>query len=602
MVARFHERYDPVKQELNSFLTQNQDNTQFYQFLQQVRAGQANLRPRIRGIVLDGAVRSHAAPPPRVRARARGRGGSASAEQPAEFKNSLARRAHPCRTSRSRSRSRSTRRVTSREARYSRLIEELQDLMNQIDTVDLEIATYERGQLDAGRSGADDRCRALWRRSRSKSTKSTRSGRSTASTGVTSSASIDSRSRPVRKVGACESTTRRLSSRSPRSRWCRPARRGAQSQQANQSRAAQRGTATSAGRASPAEASARASSSARRRADGEGVRSAGRRRARSCDTAKRRERAEEAAAARPVDRARRAAATQPRAACGRALGSLLDREVTVLQRLVREHDAQRPAARPDILLRLAETYFEMQQEANAPRPRARPADLRGVSAAEERGPRPASSRSQQRQGEQQLNRIREQAIRTLRDARPGPPELQAHGRGALLARVRARGDAAVRSREPGLPPAHQGLPAEPVHPERVPVFAEYYFNQGDMRAALQFYQKVTEFPPDTKPASTASRSTNRRGSTTTWRTSGTRYSKFVETIEFAQSAPGRARRGEPRDANRGSELVLPYAQVGSPHRALEFFRRYAANERASARDVRELAASSTSTRANGRTR
>ncbi len=31
-------------------------------------------------------------------------------------------------------------------ARYSRLIEDLQDLMNQIDTVDLEIATYERGQ------------------------------------------------------------------------------------------------------------------------------------------------------------------------------------------------------------------------------------------------------------------------------------------------------------------------------------------------------------------------------------------------------------------------------------------------------------------------
>jgi hypothetical protein len=33
-------------------------------------------------------------------------------------------------------------------ARYSRLIENLQDLMNQIDTVDLEIATYERGTLE----------------------------------------------------------------------------------------------------------------------------------------------------------------------------------------------------------------------------------------------------------------------------------------------------------------------------------------------------------------------------------------------------------------------------------------------------------------------
>src|SRR5690606_25279355 len=34
-------------------------------------------------------------------------------------------------------------------ARYNRLIDELNELMTQVDTVELEIATYQRGQLDA---------------------------------------------------------------------------------------------------------------------------------------------------------------------------------------------------------------------------------------------------------------------------------------------------------------------------------------------------------------------------------------------------------------------------------------------------------------------
>ena len=51
MIGQFHERYDPVRLELEGLLGQFEDNTQFFDFLQQVRAGEANMSPAVRGIV-----------------------------------------------------------------------------------------------------------------------------------------------------------------------------------------------------------------------------------------------------------------------------------------------------------------------------------------------------------------------------------------------------------------------------------------------------------------------------------------------------------------------------------------------------------------------
>jgi hypothetical protein len=51
MIAQFHERFDPVQAELSSTLDQFETNEQFFEFLTRVRAGEANLSPRIRGIV-----------------------------------------------------------------------------------------------------------------------------------------------------------------------------------------------------------------------------------------------------------------------------------------------------------------------------------------------------------------------------------------------------------------------------------------------------------------------------------------------------------------------------------------------------------------------
>jgi hypothetical protein len=146
MVAQFHERYDPVKSELEQVLSQFQDNNAFYQFLQRVRAGEANLSPRIKGVVstalsdrtvlrnleyvrlLDEEDRRLSSAPQVFSSSSLGvriRQDIAIAKAFAvDQTGDLAR------------------------ARYNRIIEELQDLMNQVDTVELEIATYERGELD----------------------------------------------------------------------------------------------------------------------------------------------------------------------------------------------------------------------------------------------------------------------------------------------------------------------------------------------------------------------------------------------------------------------------------------------------------------------
>lgn len=147
MVAQFHERYDPVAEELNQTLEQFQDNQQFFEFLQRVRAGEASLSPRIRGIVASALsdrtllrnleyVRLLESEEARLN------------QAPAEFKNSSlgARILQDIFVAKSFAIDQTG---DLARARYNRLIDELNELMTQVDTVELEIATFQRGQLDA---------------------------------------------------------------------------------------------------------------------------------------------------------------------------------------------------------------------------------------------------------------------------------------------------------------------------------------------------------------------------------------------------------------------------------------------------------------------
>jgi tetratricopeptide (TPR) repeat protein len=147
MISQFHERYDPVQVELNGALERFQDNQQFFDFLQSVRNGEADLSPRIRGVVStalsDRTVLRHL-----EYVRLLEEEEARLNESPAEFRNSPlgARILQDIFVAKSFAVDQAG---DLARGRYNRLIDDLNELLNQVDTVELEIATYERGGLSA---------------------------------------------------------------------------------------------------------------------------------------------------------------------------------------------------------------------------------------------------------------------------------------------------------------------------------------------------------------------------------------------------------------------------------------------------------------------
>ncbi len=146
MIGKFHEMYDPVRQELESKLAEFEDNTQFFEFLEKVRSGEANLSANIRGVVataLSDRTLLRNIEYVRVLEAEEARLG----EAPAELQNSSlgARILQDVAVAKSFAVDQTG---DLARARYNRLIDELADLTNQVDTVELEIVTAQRGQLD----------------------------------------------------------------------------------------------------------------------------------------------------------------------------------------------------------------------------------------------------------------------------------------------------------------------------------------------------------------------------------------------------------------------------------------------------------------------
>ncbi len=145
MVALFHERYDPVQAELQSTLGQFQDNQQFFEFLTRVRSGEANLSPRIRGVVAsalsDRTLLRHVEYVRLLEAEE-----ARLNQSPDEFRSSSlgSRILQDIFVAKSFAIDQTG---DLARGRYNRLIDELNELMNQVDTVELEIATFQRGQL-----------------------------------------------------------------------------------------------------------------------------------------------------------------------------------------------------------------------------------------------------------------------------------------------------------------------------------------------------------------------------------------------------------------------------------------------------------------------
>lgn len=253
--------------------------------------------------------------------------------------------------------------------------------------------------------------------------------------------------------------------------------------------------------------------------------------------------------------------------------NLLQREVQVLERLVSRTRAGDPRG-ADYLLRLAETYFELQTYYNTA---ARELDEEIFQARQAKNAgRVQQLQQQQRQHEQNLNRYREEAIRTYARLVRDYPN---YGRMDEVLFSLAFGLEEMRQFQRARQVYHRlikGFPQSRFIPHAYLSFAEYYFGEGDMQAAQQFYNKVTEIPPDRNPvygyalykqAWALYNMEDFRGSLT----------QFVRVIEFATQNP------DARDASNLArqsrrELVLPYSRVGRPDQALDFFRRYASNE------------------------
>jgi len=144
-VDLFHRRYDPVKTELDLVLAKYKDNAQFFEFLQRVRKGEAQLSTRIKSIVYtalsDRTLLRHL-----EYHRILEEEEQLLAKSPAAFRqSSLGERINEDIAVAKSFAVDETGNLA--RGRYKRLVDELQDLNNQTDAVEAEIISYKRGQL-----------------------------------------------------------------------------------------------------------------------------------------------------------------------------------------------------------------------------------------------------------------------------------------------------------------------------------------------------------------------------------------------------------------------------------------------------------------------
>ncbi len=250
--------------------------------------------------------------------------------------------------------------------------------------------------------------------------------------------------------------------------------------------------------------------------------------------------------------------------------NLLQREVQVLTRLV-QNTPTRDNRRPDILLRLAETYFEMQQHLNT---KVRSYDEPMYLAKQKKDAgRYNTLKKQQQDAQKHLDEARTNALRTY----------------ALLIKEHPdypRMDEVLFSLAFGLEEQKQFDKARQVYlrlikeypqsrfiPHAYLSFAEFFFTGSDMKAAIKFYDKVLEYPPERNAVYGYAiyKQAWAYYNTEDFKNS---LKKFADVIEYADSHPeAKDAKSLAKQARR--ELVLPYAQIGQPSKALAFFTRYA---------------------------
>jgi len=253
---------------------------------------------------------------------------------------------------------------------------------------------------------------------------------------------------------------------------------------------------------------------------------------------------------------------------------LLTREIRVTQRLLRNMRKNRKE-RPDVLLRLAENFFDLTQTRTR---EVRKLDdpIHEACRVKKSKSKCKSLRGKQKKAAKKLDGTRERNIKTLAMLVKDHPRYKKMDEvlfslGFSLEEMK-QFDRARQVYHRLI----KTFPQSKFIPNAYLSFAEYYFQQGDMRAAQQFYQKVTEIPPER----------NKVFGYAVYKQAWCKYNledfkgalrSFVETIEFGQQNPEAHNVANLMKQSR-RELIMPYAQVGNPARALEFFSRYAKDD------------------------
>jgi tetratricopeptide (TPR) repeat protein len=253
---------------------------------------------------------------------------------------------------------------------------------------------------------------------------------------------------------------------------------------------------------------------------------------------------------------------------------LLLREIQVTKRLIKNTRANDTRG-ADFLLRLAEGYFELVQVAQGDVRKLDEPIHQACGVKKDKGTC-SKLQKQQKDLEKTLADTREDNIKTLAILVKDHPEYKKMDE-VLFALGFSLDE--MKQFDRARQVYHRlikGYPQSDYIPNAYLSFAEYYFQQGDMKAAQQFYQKVTEIPAER----------NKVYGYALYKQAWCHYNledfkaslqSFVETIEFGTKNP-EAVNVENLVRQSRKELVMPYAQVGSPERALDFFKRYAKDD------------------------
>ena len=553
-VTQFHERYDPVKKELDAILAKNQDNAQFFDFLQSVREDRGDLSPRVRGIVAtamsDRTVLRNLEYVALLDTEEKRLNDSSKAFQDSSIGDKILQDVAVAKAFAV------DQAGDLARGRYQRLIRELQELRNQVDTVELEIATFQPRSNRSRSPTADDgsgriqrrRCRGrrgtfalalrrrvLARRARILSSAGNQSVRKVkmnrlqtlgvaSIVGLFSATSAYAAPEPAEPLMCIPDSARRNVEQCPS---------GAKKAKA---------------RAGNVPLSRLQETKPKKSHSGTGP----------------------TGPSLQIDMSTRMGRESVRARAE----NLLTREIVLLKRLVGNTSADAPR-RPEILLRLAETQFEMQQAQTA-KVRSYDEPIYQDCTRTPNKAKCAQQRNAQKQAKKNLDQTRKETIKTYATLVRDHPDFK-------------RMDEVLFSLAFGLDELKQfdqsrkvyyrlikGFPKSRFIPHAYLSFAEYYFAQSDMRSALQFYKKVTNFPPKRnsvygyalyKMGWVQYNLENYRGA----------LKAFVKVLEFAKANPS-ATDAKNLARQVRKELVIPYSRVGTPSKALSFFRRYAKND------------------------